>query len=301
MMLAGARVAGVAARRSRPGAIASGGALGLVLAAADSARIASTSTADRQSARVGRDAPAVGLLSRRLAMDDAGWIWCGGWSTHPYLYLDDRSDGGLRHAVRRDRRSCSRSRFRSSGGASAPAYGFFMLLNLWLPLSSGAFEGMGRYCSVLFPVLHLAGVDPLATLSTALVVGLRDVLHAGPGALRHDSSVVLAIWPTRRRSRLAMVGHYVRLLGSNQGHASRRLVLLAVAPGRVGLRARRCRRPPAASPPPTPAQRLASADALVRAGCLDCLIAALWRVRPAADVPAAHATRRRPARCAARR
>ena len=32
--------------------------------------------------------------------------------------------------------------------------------------------------------------------------------------------------------------------------------------------------PAAASPPSTPAQRLASADELVRAGCLDCLIAA---------------------------
>ena len=30
-------------------------------------------------------------------------------------------------------------------------YGLFMLLNLYLPLSSGAFEGLGRYCSVLFP------------------------------------------------------------------------------------------------------------------------------------------------------
>ena len=31
------------------------------------------------------------------------------------------------------------------------AYGLFMLVNLWLPLSSGVFEGVGRYCSVLFP------------------------------------------------------------------------------------------------------------------------------------------------------
>jgi hypothetical protein len=31
------------------------------------------------------------------------------------------------------------------------AYGLFMLLNLLLPLSSGVFEGLGRYCSVLFP------------------------------------------------------------------------------------------------------------------------------------------------------
>jgi dolichyl-phosphate-mannose-protein mannosyltransferase len=31
------------------------------------------------------------------------------------------------------------------------AYGLFMVANLWLPLSSGVLEGMGRYCSVLFP------------------------------------------------------------------------------------------------------------------------------------------------------
>jgi hypothetical protein len=31
------------------------------------------------------------------------------------------------------------------------AYGLFMLMNLWMPLSSGAFVGLGRYCSVLFP------------------------------------------------------------------------------------------------------------------------------------------------------
>jgi hypothetical protein len=30
-------------------------------------------------------------------------------------------------------------------------YGLFMLANLWLPLSSGVFEGVGRYCAVLFP------------------------------------------------------------------------------------------------------------------------------------------------------
>jgi hypothetical protein len=30
-------------------------------------------------------------------------------------------------------------------------YGLFMLANLWLPLSSGVFEGTGRYCSVMFP------------------------------------------------------------------------------------------------------------------------------------------------------
>ena len=32
-----------------------------------------------------------------------------------------------------------------------PAYGIHMSVNLWLPLSSGQFEGLGRYCAVLFP------------------------------------------------------------------------------------------------------------------------------------------------------
>jgi hypothetical protein len=31
------------------------------------------------------------------------------------------------------------------------AYAVHMALNLWLPLSSGIFEGVGRYCAVLFP------------------------------------------------------------------------------------------------------------------------------------------------------
>lgn len=30
-------------------------------------------------------------------------------------------------------------------------YGLHMLVNMWLPLSSGEFEGLGRYCAVLFP------------------------------------------------------------------------------------------------------------------------------------------------------
>jgi hypothetical protein len=31
-------------------------------------------------------------------------------------------------------------------------YGLYVLTNLWLPLSSGQYEGLGRYCSVMFPV-----------------------------------------------------------------------------------------------------------------------------------------------------
>jgi hypothetical protein len=51
------------------------------------------------------------------------------------------------------------------------AYGLFMLVNLWLPLSSGALEGIGRYCSVLFPCfIWLASIrSPL--VSDTLLVG----------------------------------------------------------------------------------------------------------------------------------
>ncbi len=37
------------------------------------------------------------------------------------------------------------------------AYGLFMAANLWLPLSSGQFEGLGRYCAVMFPAFIWAG------------------------------------------------------------------------------------------------------------------------------------------------
>jgi len=52
-----------------------------------------------------------------------------------------------------------------------PAYGLFLLLNLWLPLSSGVFEGMGRYCSVLFPCfIWLATVRSRLSLTILVVV-----------------------------------------------------------------------------------------------------------------------------------
>jgi hypothetical protein len=37
------------------------------------------------------------------------------------------------------------------------AYALFMAANLWLPLSSGQYEGLGRYCAVLFPFFIWAG------------------------------------------------------------------------------------------------------------------------------------------------
>ena len=50
------------------------------------------------------------------------------------------------------------------------AYGSFMLLNLSLPLSSGVFEGLGRYCSVLFPAfIWLASVRSQG-IATGIVV-----------------------------------------------------------------------------------------------------------------------------------
>jgi hypothetical protein len=49
-------------------------------------------------------------------------------------------------------------------------YGLFILLNLWLPLSSGVFEGVGRYCSVLFPCFIWLASLRSRSVSTALLV-----------------------------------------------------------------------------------------------------------------------------------
>jgi Dolichyl-phosphate-mannose-protein mannosyltransferase len=50
------------------------------------------------------------------------------------------------------------------------AYGIFMLLNLWLPLSSGVFEGVGRYCSVLFPAFIALAMIESSAVFTGIVV-----------------------------------------------------------------------------------------------------------------------------------
>jgi hypothetical protein len=51
------------------------------------------------------------------------------------------------------------------------AYGLFMLLNLYVPLSSGAFEGLGRYCSVLFPAfIWLASIRSRFVYTGLMVV-----------------------------------------------------------------------------------------------------------------------------------
>lgn len=51
------------------------------------------------------------------------------------------------------------------------AYGAFMAMNLWLPLSSGQVEGMGRYVAVLFPLfIWLAKVCPHRLLMAVAIV-----------------------------------------------------------------------------------------------------------------------------------
>ena len=51
------------------------------------------------------------------------------------------------------------------------AYGLFMVANLWLPLSSGQHEGMGRYCSVLFPCfIWLASLRSRAAWTVLVVL-----------------------------------------------------------------------------------------------------------------------------------
>lgn len=51
------------------------------------------------------------------------------------------------------------------------AYGSYMLFNLLLPLSSGVFEGVGRYCAVLFPAfLWMATIRSRAVFSALVVL-----------------------------------------------------------------------------------------------------------------------------------
>lgn len=47
------------------------------------------------------------------------------------------------------------------------AYGLFMAANLWLPLSSGLFEGLGRYCAVMFPAFIWLAALRRGALQTA--------------------------------------------------------------------------------------------------------------------------------------
>jgi hypothetical protein len=59
------------------------------------------------------------------------------------------------------------------------AYGLFMLLSLWLPISSGVFEGVGRYCSVLFPAFIWLATIRSRSVFTALVVLFATVYTLG--------------------------------------------------------------------------------------------------------------------------
>ena len=67
-----------------------------------------------------------------------------------------RADGAVRHAQRADRRGRAVAVpfiWRRFGFG----YAAVVVLGLLLPLSSGQFEGLGRYCSVLFPLPILLG------------------------------------------------------------------------------------------------------------------------------------------------
>jgi len=50
-------------------------------------------------------------------------------------------------------------------------YGLFMAANLGLPLTSGQFEGMGRYCAVMFPFfIWLAGIRSRLVFVSAVIL-----------------------------------------------------------------------------------------------------------------------------------
>jgi hypothetical protein len=63
------------------------------------------------------------------------------------------------------------------------AFVVHMALNLWLPLSSGVFEGVGRYCAVLFPFFFV--------MATIRPVMLRTGLLAASAALY---MLCMALW-----------------------------------------------------------------------------------------------------------
>jgi hypothetical protein len=50
------------------------------------------------------------------------------------------------------------------------AYGLYMIANLWLPLSSGQYEGLGRYCAVMFPFFIWLGSVRSRSVTTSSVV-----------------------------------------------------------------------------------------------------------------------------------
>jgi hypothetical protein len=54
-------------------------------------------------------------------------------------------------------------------------YGLYMAANLWLPLSSGRFEGLGRYCSVMFPFFILVAGLRSRRVFTSIMVAFAMV------------------------------------------------------------------------------------------------------------------------------
>jgi hypothetical protein len=90
-------------------------------------------------------------------------------ATHPYLYLttDRMAPYDLLYGVTGIAFAVATPFVWWRFGA---AYGLLMLLNMWLPLSSGVFEGVGRYCSVLFPFFVWLATVRSRALSTAIVV-----------------------------------------------------------------------------------------------------------------------------------
>ena len=109
--------------------------------------------------------------------------------THPYVFL---ASGRWRSTTR-----CTRDG--AAFAATIPfvwqrfgaAYGLFMLVNLYVPLSSGAFEGLGPL--LLGPVsgVHLARIDPVAVRLHVARRGVRALLHARPRAVHDGPSAFL--------------------------------------------------------------------------------------------------------------
>ncbi len=59
------------------------------------------------------------------------------------------------------------------------AYAAVILLGLWLPLSSGQFEGLGRYCAVLFPLPLYLGTLPGDTRHVVLIAAAAMLYTLG--------------------------------------------------------------------------------------------------------------------------
>ena len=70
------------------------------------------------------------------------------------------------------------------------ACGLYMLANLWLPLSSGQCEGMGRYCAVLFPLLHSCPAS-VARGYVAVIAVSALLSHVVPRPVHDDPSDLL--------------------------------------------------------------------------------------------------------------